>query len=158
VALWAEGRLVAGAVALPAQGVTLSTAAAPAAPPAEALGRGVLCSRSRPPAFLSRVAEQVGAELVGMGSAGAKTAAVVRGQARAYIQAGGQYEWDSAAPAAVALAAGLHASRLDGSPLRYNQADPYLPDLLVCQVSDAPALLDALRRATCDTHGTPEQR
>ncbi|WP_369260908.1 inositol monophosphatase family protein [Streptomyces sp. R35] len=158
VALWAEGRLVAGAVALPAQGVTLSTAGVPAVPPAAARELGILASRSRPAAFLPRVAEQVGAELVGMGSAGAKTAAVIQGRARAYLHAGGQYEWDSAAPAAVALAAGLHVSRLDGSRPRYNQADPYLPDLLVCHRSDAPALLEAIRLATRDAWVTREQR
>ncbi|MFI6146636.1 inositol monophosphatase family protein [Streptomyces sp. NPDC051109] len=147
VALWSDGRLVAGAVALPAQGVVLSTASAPVVAPAAARNLGILGSRSRPPAFLEEVAERVGAELVGMGSAGAKTAAVVQGRARAYIHAGGQYEWDSAAPAAVALAAGLHASRLDGTPLRYNQSDPYLPDLLVCQAADAPVLLAVLREA-----------
>ncbi|KQV19578.1 3'(2'),5'-bisphosphate nucleotidase CysQ [Kitasatospora sp. Root187] len=148
VALWSRGRLVAGGVALPAQDITLSTAATPATPPAAARELGILGSRSRPPAFLARVADRVGAELVGMGSAGAKTAAVIRGQARAYIHAGGQYEWDSAAPAAVAIAAGLHVSRLDGSPLRYNLADPYLPDLLVCQAADAPALLAAIQQET----------
>ncbi|MDN3260523.1 inositol monophosphatase family protein [Streptomyces sp. CSDS2] len=158
VALWADGRLVAGAVALPAQGVTLSTAEPCPAPAADEHDRPVLGSRSRPPAFLARVAERVGAELAGMGSAGAKTAAVVRGQARAYIHAGGQYEWDSAAPAAVALAAGLHVSRLDGSPLRYNREDPYLPDLLVCRPTDAEVLLAAIRAEHGAAAGMREPR
>ena len=90
------------------------------------------------------VARTLGAELVEMGSAGAKTAAVIRGEVDAYVHSGGQYEWDSAAPVAVARAAGLHASRLDGGPLRYNCADPYLPDLLVCRVELAGILLDAI--------------
>ncbi|MEU2246316.1 inositol monophosphatase family protein [Streptomyces sp. NPDC019224] len=145
VALWADGRLVAGAVALPAQGVTLSTAAPAPTPDTDVAVLPVLGSRTRPPAFLSRVARRVGAELTGMGSAGAKTAAVVRGRARAYIHAGGQYEWDSAAPAAMAIAAGLCVSRLDGSPLRYNREDPYLPDLLICRTEDSEALLAAIR-------------
>jgi 3'(2'), 5'-bisphosphate nucleotidase len=103
-------------------------------------------SRSRPPAFLADLADNVGAELVPMGSAGAKIAAVVSGDADAYIHAGGQYEWDSAAPVAVATATGLHASRIDGSALKYNQADPRLPDLVVCRKDLAPRLLAALQR------------
>src|SRR5690606_38795209 len=117
--------LAAGAVALPAQGRTLATDTPPA-PPAPLDGRRprLLASRSRPPAFLSALAEDLDAELVPMGSAGAKIAAVISGEADAYVHAGGQYEWDSAAPVAVALAAGLHASRVDGSGLRYNQPNP----------------------------------
>ncbi|MFJ3162761.1 inositol monophosphatase family protein [Streptomyces kanasensis] len=148
VALWAGGRLAAGAVALPAQGVTLSTGTPPPTPDSPVDRLPVLGSRSRPPAFLTQVAGRIGAELAGMGSAGAKTAAVIRGDARAYLHAGGQYEWDSAAPAAVALAAGLHVSRLDGTPPVYNRADPYLPDLLVCRPQDAAALLAAVAEAT----------
>jgi 3'(2'), 5'-bisphosphate nucleotidase len=104
----------------------------------------VLVSDSRPPAFAPAVAEQVGADVASLGSAGAKTMAVVRGDADAYLHAGGQWEWDSAAPVGVALAAGLHASRLDGSPLRYNQPRPYVPDLLVCIPDLAGPLLAAL--------------
>ena len=104
-----------------------------------------MVSRSRPPALVTDVAGRLGADLVLMGSAGAKTMAVVRGQADAYLHAGGQYEWDSAAPVAVARAAGLHASRLDGSPLRYNRPDTYLPDLLVCRQELADQLLETLR-------------
>jgi 3'(2'), 5'-bisphosphate nucleotidase len=92
-----------------------------------------------------RVRDQLGATLVEMGSAGAKVAAVVQGHAEVYVHAGGQYEWDSAAPVAVARAAGLHTSRIDGSPLRYNQADLLLPDLLVCRPEYAQAALAALR-------------
>ena len=143
-----RGALTAGAVALPAQGHVLSTGA-PLPPPADATGGPlrIVVSRTRPPAFLERLVEETGAMLVPMGSAGAKAAAVMLGEADAYIHAGGQYEWDSAAPAAVALAAGLHASRLDGSPLRYNQPDPMLPDILFCPVALAQSLLAAVGAA-----------
>jgi len=107
-------------------------------------------SRSRPPAIATGVAEALGADLVAMGSAGFKVAAVVRGEADVYVHGGGQYEWDSAAPAAVALAAGLHASRLDGSPLRYNQPDPFLPDLVVCRPEVADQVLAAISRVERD--------
>jgi 3'(2'), 5'-bisphosphate nucleotidase len=148
VALWEAGELTAGAVALPAQGVTLSTAAPPARPAASEAGKlRLLVSRSRPPGFVQAMAGSLGAELVPMGSAGAKAAAVIRGQADAYVHSGGQYEWDSAAPVAVAQAAGLHASRIDGSPLRYNQADPSLPDILICPIEIAALLLKAISQA-----------
>src|SRR5256885_119393 len=101
-------------------------------------------SRSRPPAFLDALADRLGADLVPMGSAGAKIAAVILGDVDGYVHAGGQYEWDSAAPVAVALATGLHASRVDGSPLAYNRADPLLPDVVVCRKDLAPRLLAAL--------------
>ncbi|MFI0795944.1 inositol monophosphatase family protein, partial [Micromonospora rubida] len=101
--------------------------------------------RSRPSVFLTDLAEDVGAHLVPVGSAGAKIAAVVTGEVDAYIHAGGQYEWDSAAPVAVATATALHASRIDGSALRYNEADPRLPDLLVCRKDLASRLLAALQ-------------
>jgi 3'(2'), 5'-bisphosphate nucleotidase len=152
VALWADGDLTAGAVALPAQGTVLSTASPRGV-------RGVvppggcrrplqlLVSRSRPPAFVEAMAADLGADLVGMGSAGAKAAAVIMGEADAYVHAGGQYEWDSAAPVAVARAAGLHASRIDGSALRYNQADPSVPDILICPPELADRLLSAIGRA-----------
>jgi len=144
VALWIDGRVPVGAVALPSRGITLSTpnVAAPQANP----GRSrMVVSRTRPPAETSAVAQALNAELLPMGSAGAKVTAVVLGEADAYVHGGGQYEWDSAAPVAVALAAGLHASRLDGSALRYNQADPYLPDLVVCRNDLREAVLTALR-------------
>lgn len=143
VALVEDGVPVAGAVALPAQGRTLSTADPPARAPASA-GLRLLVSRTRPSGHAAALAAALGAELVPMGSAGAKVAAVILGQAEVYAHSGGQYEWDSAAPVAVALAAGLHASRLDGSPLRYNRADPWLPDLLVCRAELADRVLAAL--------------
>ncbi len=145
VALWEQGELAAGAVALPAQGKVLSTAAPPAPPRAEPQRTPrFVVSRTRPPEFVARLAEKTGAELVPLGSAGAKAAAVICGEAEAYVHSGGQYEWDSAAPVAVALAAGLHASRIDGSPLRYNQATPSLPDILICQAALASTLLEAI--------------
>ena len=101
-------------------------------------------SRSRPPAYAEAVAEKLGAELLPMGSAGAKAMAVVRGQAEAYLHDGGQYEWDSAAPVVVARAAGLHTSRVDGSPLSYNNANPYQPDLLICRPELAEQMLSAI--------------
>ncbi|TNH29874.1 3'(2'),5'-bisphosphate nucleotidase CysQ [Micromonospora orduensis] len=158
VALWARNApsphgLVAGAVGLPAQHRVLGTDYPPAYPPmtveAATAGTRVIrlaASRSRPPVFLTDLAEDVGAKLVPMGSAGAKIAAVVTGEVDAYIHAGGQYEWDSAAPVAVATATGLHASRIDGSALKYNEADPRLPDLLVCRKDLATRLLAALQR------------
>ena len=148
VALWAGGGLVAGAVALPAEGVTLGTAQPPVLPARAGGPLRLAVSRSRPPALVQELVARLGAEQVPMGSAGAKAMAVVRGALDAYVHGGGQYEWDSAAPVAVARAAGLHASRLDGSPLRYNQPDPWLPDLLVCRPELAPDLLSALADLT----------
>jgi 3'(2'), 5'-bisphosphate nucleotidase len=144
VALWSDGELIAGAVALPAQGVTLATPEVPALPPPPAVPR-IVVSRTRPPEVALRVRDELGGTLVEMGSAGAKVAAVVQGHAEVYVHAGGQYEWDSAAPVAVARAAGLHTSRIDGSELRYNQADLLLPDLVVCRPEYADAVLTALR-------------
>jgi 3'(2'), 5'-bisphosphate nucleotidase len=143
VALWEQGALVAGAVALPAQGVTFRSDQPPAVP---ALGDPLrlVVSRTRPPALISELADVLGAELVPMGSAGAKAMSVLQGASDAYVHGGGQYEWDSAAPVVVAAAAGLHTSRLDGSPLRYNQEDVLLPDLVVCQPSVAARLLEAI--------------
>jgi 3'(2'), 5'-bisphosphate nucleotidase len=140
VALWQSGGLVAGAVALPAQGITLATP--DVTPPTPYHGRPrIVVSRTRPPAIALRVRDHLDGELVTMGSAGAKVAAVVQGRADVYVHAGGQYEWDSAAPVAVARAAGLHTSRIDGSPLEYNRADPLLPDLMVCRPEYADAVL-----------------
>src|ERR1039458_2012204 len=191
VALWVQGELTAGAVALPAQGMTLSTAefraqgaaaaspdkdargpsagprqparggtagrTAGAAPPRAARGATagstagaaprelrLLVSRSRPPAIAVAVAEQLGAVLVPLGSAGAKAAAVITGAADAYLHSGGQHEWDSAAPVAVARARGLDGSRIDVSKLLYSQADPSLPDILICPDSLAGMLLEAI--------------
>ena len=148
VALWEKGELTAGAVALPAQGRTLSTMEPPATPQATGNRLRLVVSRSRPPAFVERVAEITGAELVPLGSAGAKVATVVYGENDAYVHGGGQYEWDSAAPVAVARATGLHASRIDGSELTYNQAHPWMPDLLVCRSDLAGMLLDAIDSAS----------
>jgi 3'(2'), 5'-bisphosphate nucleotidase len=141
--------LAAGAVAMPAQHRTIATDS-PAGVPAAAAGAAgpirIAASRTRPPAFVTALAEEIGAELVPMGSAGVKIAAVISGEADAYVHAGGQYEWDSAAPVAVATATGLHASRIDGSALKYNEADPKLPDLVVCRKDLATRLLAALQR------------
>lgn len=147
VALWTRGELTAGAVALPASGRTISTARPPStpAPQAKQLLRFAV-SRTRPPTFVNDLAANMHAELVPMGSAGAKVAAVVLGDVDAYIHDGGQYEWDSAAPVAVARAVGLHASRLDGTELAYNRPNPYLPDLLVCR----PELATRLVKVTAD--------
>jgi 3'(2'), 5'-bisphosphate nucleotidase len=147
VALWQRGELVAGAVALPAEGVTLTTGRPPVVPARPDGPLRLAVSRSRPPALVQDLAARLGADLVPMGSAGVKAMAVVRGTADAYVHGGGQYEWDSAAPVAVARAAGLHTSRLDGSPLRYNQPNPYLPDLVVCRPEVADELLAALADA-----------
>lgn len=144
VALWERGSGVrAAAVALPAQGIILSTADVPRVPPREGRPVRIVVSRTRPPAAARRVAAALDAELVPMGSAGAKAMAVVRGTVDAYVHSGGQYEWDSAAPAGVASAAGLHVSRLDGSPLTYNRRDPWLPDLIVCRPELADVVIAA---------------
>jgi 3'(2'), 5'-bisphosphate nucleotidase len=144
VALWVAGELVAGAVALPAQGVTLATPNV-AAPPAAPATPRIVVSRTRPPAVALAVRDALNGTLVEMGSAGAKVASVVQGIADVYVHAGGQYEWDSAAPVAVARAAGLFTSRIDGSPLIYNRADPLLPDLIVCRPELADAVLAVTR-------------
>lgn len=144
VALWVEGQLVGGAVALPGLGRTLVSDAAPPVPvPVEGPVRLVV-SRTRPPAVTAAVAELLGAELVPMGSAGAKATSVLLGQSDVYLHGGGQYEWDSAAPVAVCAGAGLHTSRADGSPLLYNQPHPYLPDLLICRAELAETVLAAV--------------
>jgi len=144
VALAVDGAPVVGAVALPGLDLVLDTGSPPALPARPAVPRLVV-SRTRPPEFVPFVAERLGAETVPMGSAGAKISAVVRGEAEVYVHAGGQYEWDSCAPVAVALAAGLHASRIDGSPLRYARPDPWLPDLIVCHPDLAGDVLAAVR-------------
>jgi 3'(2'), 5'-bisphosphate nucleotidase len=148
VALAVGAAPVAAAVALPARGIVCSTGAPPPVPPrAPGAAPRLLVSRTRPPALAEYLAEQMGAELVPMGSAGAKTMAVLLGDGDVYAHGGGQYEWDSAAPVGVASAAGLHCSRLDGSPLVYNRRDPYLPDLLVCRPELADDVLAALASA-----------
>ena len=147
VALSIDGVPGPSAVALPGQGVTLCTGTRHKAletPPKLRM----LVSRTRPAAEAVAVAEALGAELVPMGSAGAKAMAVVQGAADIYLHTGGQYEWDNCAPAAVARAAGLHVSRVDGSPLAYNAENPYLPDLLICPPHLAEHVIEALARFT----------
>jgi len=144
VALVIDGIPAACAVDLPSLGLTFSTAQPPPIAPAPPGRPRILVSRTRPPEVALKVAEILNGELIHMGSAGAKAMAVLRGQAHAYVHSGGQFEWDSAAPAGVAAAAGLHVSRLDGSPLRYNQPDPYLPDLIICRPELAPEILKAV--------------
>lgn len=144
VALVVGQEPVVGAVALPGLGLTLSTADAPVLSETAPSTPRVVVSRSRPPAAALHVAEALNADLVEMGSAGAKAMAVVRGECEVYVHSGGQYEWDSCAPVAVAAAAGCHVSRIDGSPLRYNQPDVYLPDLLICRPELAAPTLKAL--------------
>jgi 3'(2'), 5'-bisphosphate nucleotidase len=140
VGLSVDGVAREGAVALPALGVCFCTEFPPALRP-ESQPLRMLVSRTRPAHEAIQVAQALGAELVAMGSAGAKAMAVLRGEADIYLHTGGQYEWDNCAPAAVALAAGLHASRVDGSPLVYNRADPLLPDLLICHKNRAAEVL-----------------
>ena len=140
VALAIDGIATIGAVALPGCGVTLTSASPLALQPANQPLR-MLVSRTRPAAEAVYVAEQIGAELLPMGSAGAKAMAVVGGEADIYLHTGGQYEWDNCAPVAVAQAAGLHVSRVDGSPIRYNNPDTYLPDLLICRKELAEEVL-----------------
>jgi 3'(2'), 5'-bisphosphate nucleotidase len=158
VGLVEGGRAVAGAVALPARSLVLGSHAlpvpaaprvpvapprVPAAPRVPVAPPRVVVSRSRPPVAATAIADALGGQLVPLGSAGAKAMAVVLGEAEVYAHSGGQYEWDSCAPVAVAEAAGLHVSRLDGSPLRYNNPDPYLPDLLICRKDLAGAVIEA---------------
>jgi 3'(2'), 5'-bisphosphate nucleotidase len=140
VALAIDGAPVIGAVALPALDLVLRTDQPAIIPRAPAQLRMVV-SRTRPAPEAVAVAEALGAELIPMGSAGAKAMAVVRGEADIYLHTGGQYEWDSCAPVAVAAAYGLHVSRVDGSPLVYNQRDVYMPDLLICRKEHAPHVL-----------------
>jgi 3'(2'), 5'-bisphosphate nucleotidase len=147
VALAIDGVPVVGAVALPALGTVLWTGNPPPLPRPPTVPRMVV-SRSRPPQFVPFVAEEVGATVVPMGSAGAKIAAVIQGDAEIYLHSGGQYEWDSAAPVAVALATGLVATRLDGSSLVYSQEDPWLPDLVVAHPSIADSVMSALRESS----------
>jgi 3'(2'), 5'-bisphosphate nucleotidase len=155
VALWQrsggpDGGINDAAVALPARGEVYRTDTVTAPPPRRDGPIRITASANRPPAVLWRLRDQMDIELVRIGSAGAKAMAVVRGDVDAYVHAGGQWEWDSAAPAGVVQAAGLHASRLDGSPLIYNRRDPYLPDLLMCRAELADVLLDGIRSAYRD--------
>ena len=136
---------VLGVVALPACGIELDTGTALQCAPGPGGPLRIAVSRTHPPAVAEQLADALGAELVPLGSVGAKTVAVIDGTADLYVHAGGQYEWDSAAPVAVARAAGLEACRIDGSPLRYNQPDPYLPDLLIARPAVAAAVRAVLK-------------
>jgi 3'(2'), 5'-bisphosphate nucleotidase len=145
IALVEAGTPTVAAVALPASGLVLSTSPAPTLPAAAGGRIRLMVSRSHTPPAAAEIARLLDAELIHMGSAGAKTMAVVRGEADAYVHLGGQYEWDSAAPVGVALAAGLRATRADGSALRYNQPNPWLPDQVVCRAEHQDAILTAVR-------------
>lgn len=140
VGLAVDGVATTGAVALPGLDLVLRSDQRTSLPAAAVKPRLVV-SRTRPAAESVAVAERIGGELVGMGSAGAKAMAVVRGEAEIYLHSGGQYEWDNCAPVAVAQAFGLHCSRIDGSPMAYNQRDTYLPDLLICRPEWAERVL-----------------
>ena len=143
IALWERDRFGAAAVSLPASNAVFATDPAPPMPRTDRERPRLITSRNRAPYSAVLVAEGLGCDAVRLGSAGAKAMAVVMGQADIYVHDGGMYEWDSAAPAAVALAAGFHATRLDGSPLVYNERDPWLPDFIVCR----PELADAVLRS-----------
>lgn len=155
IALWrrssnGQPEITDAAVALPARGNVVyrtDTVTSGAAPAGVHGTLRIAVSATRPPAVLHRIRQTLAIQPVSIGSAGAKAMAVIDGYVDAYLHAGGQWEWDSAAPAGVMLAAGMHASRLDGSPLRYNQLDPYLPDLLMCRAEVAPILLGAIADA-----------
>lgn len=144
VALVIDGVASIGAVALPALGVTLSSGDITPVPPTPAGPPRLLVSRTRPVPEAALVANALGATVIPMGSAGAKAMAVVRGEGDIYVHSGGQYQWDNAAPVAVAMAHGLHCSRLDGSPLVYNCAELLLPDLLICRAEWAGPVLSIL--------------
>lgn len=147
VALAIDGAPAVGAVALPRLGLTLASDTPPALLAAQTPPR-MLVSRTRASTLCAQVGQSIGAVHVGMGSAGAKAMAVVRGEAEIYLHSGGQHQWDNCAPVAVALAAGLHASRIDGSPILYNQASTSVPDLLICRPEWAGPVLAAV--AACD--------
>jgi 3'(2'), 5'-bisphosphate nucleotidase len=147
VALWAGGALAAGAVALPELGQVLVSEPARAVPDVGRRRVRLVVSRTRPPSITQAVADELAADVLTMGSAGAKAASVLLGQTDVYLHGGGQYEWDSAAPVAVCAAAGLHVSRADGSPLSYNQPHPWLPDLLVCRPELAERTIAAVSAA-----------
>jgi 3'(2'), 5'-bisphosphate nucleotidase len=150
VALWQRGRGITDAAVAQPSLSTVYASDLPAPERADRAGLRFLVSDSRPPAWAAPVAEALGADLAPMGSAGAKAMAVLRGDADAYLHSGGQWEWDSAAPVGVALAAGLHASRIDGSPLVYNEPHPYLPDLVICRADLSADLLREI--AAADPH------
>ncbi len=140
-----SGAITDAVVGLPARGEVYRTDTVAAPGPRDRGPIRIATSRSRPPTVLWWLRDILDIELIGMGSAGAKAMALVRGDVDAYIHAGGQWEWDSAAPSGVVRAAGLHATRLDGSPLIYNRHDPYLPDFVMCRMDLADTLLGAMR-------------
>ncbi len=144
VALAIDGKAVVGAVALPSFDLILRSDL-PIASPVRSHKPRMVVSRSRPAKEAVAIAEILDADLIPMGSAGAKAMAIVRGEADIYLHSGGQYEWDNCAPAAVAEAHGLHCSRIDGRPLIYNQRNTYLPDLLICHSEDANRILDLVK-------------
>ena len=146
VGLAIDGHAAVGAVALPRLAMTLASDSPPPLGPARRPPR-MLVSRTRPSRLCEAVSARIGAEPIGMGSAGAKAMAVVRGEAEIYLHSGGQHQWDNCAPVAVALAAGLHASRIDGSPLVYNRAGTAIPDLLICRKEWAPIVLAAITQS-----------
>jgi 3'(2'), 5'-bisphosphate nucleotidase len=144
-----SGEITDAAVSLPARGNMVyrsDTVTADAARVGVPDTIRIAVSANRPPTVLHRMRQTLSIQPVGIGSAGAKAMAVIDGDVDAYVHAGGQWEWDSAAPAGVLMAAGMHASRLDGSPLRYNQPDPYLPDFVMCRADLAQILLGAIRQ------------
>ena len=146
VALWENGELTAGAVALPVLGITLSTdpATKPVLPAPRTRKPRLITSRNRAPYSAHLVANAIDCDAIRMGSAGAKAMAVVLGEADIYVHDGGMHQWDSAAPVAVARAAGLHTSRIDGSPFVYNQRETWLPDLIICRPEFVEPVMKAL--------------
>jgi len=144
IALWESGELTAASVALPTLGITFDASPAAVVPPSKRDKPLLVTSRSRNPYCAVMVANALGCDVARLGSAGAKAMAIVMGEADIYVHDGGMYQWDSAAPAAVAKAAGLHVSRIDGSELKYNQESLWLPDFLVCRIELAEPALKAL--------------
>ena len=144
IALWESGELTAASVALPTLGITFDASPAAVVPPSTREKPLLVTSRSRNPYCAVMVANALGCDVARLGSAGAKAMAIVMGEADIYVHDGGMYQWDSAAPSAVAKAAGLHVSRIDGSPLKYNQESLWLPDFLVCRIELAEPALKAL--------------
>lgn len=144
IALWEKGKLTVGSVALPTLGITFDADPAPIVPPSTRERPLLVTSRTRNPYCAVKVANALGCDVARLGSAGAKAMAVVMGEADIYVHDGGMYQWDSAAPSAVAAAAGLHVSRTDGSSLIYNEESLWLPDFLVCRPEFAEAALRAL--------------
>jgi 3'(2'), 5'-bisphosphate nucleotidase len=145
IALWNADHLAAGAVSIPALDLIFCTDPPSVVPTSDRARPLLVTSRTRNPYVAVVVANALEADAVRLGSAGAKAMAVVTGDADIYVHDGGMYQWDSAAPAAVALAAGLHVSRIDGSPMVFNDRDPWLPDLLICRPEFAEPTLEALR-------------